>query len=564
MTESRTFRMHDKLLLDVIKKQAGSIQKAVLEGVMNSIEAGASKVDVSVEPTQIRVIDDGRGFQSREKIELFFETFGQPHTESENKRWAQFRMGRGQLFAFGKNEWRTGPYMMRVDINQRLGYELQANPQPVKGCIITINLYEPLNDREIYSVVKEVGAFVKFVSIPVLVNGRQVNTPPEQRSWGPETNDDAYISLTDGNDLLVYNLGVLVCRLPKYRFGVAGTIVTKKRIEVNFARNEVIKSCPVWKRIQTAIDQSDPVTRIRRKRVLTDDERVSVIERICSGEIRPYDARTLPLFVDVSGHGWSPSSITRAKFATWSYASVGDLRGDKLIQSGTCLVLDENVLRNFDVHPLWSIFEHRWADGYSLLWSPLRFVPFGIAVQKLRDIHLILPKDKLRPSERAWQRVIDFMSGQIGHLSDRVSPGHRELIRALGNRREIYIGVSDTAEAWTDGQSLVVFNRQFLADQPLQKFQRPMIGSLIAVGQTLIHELCHDGDSTTQVHSPEFYKNFHALSDALPWAVERTCQWLTPKKLARLAKSRQGDDEGETEPQPEPQIEVESVEAKVA
>ena len=129
MTESRTFKMHDKLLLDVIKKQAGSIQKAVLEGVMNSIEAGASQVDVTVEPTQIRIIDDGRGFQSRQEIELFFETFGQPHTESENKRWAQFRMGRGQLFAFGRNEWRTGPYVMRVDINQRLGY-LARNTHP--------------------------------------------------------------------------------------------------------------------------------------------------------------------------------------------------------------------------------------------------------------------------------------------------------------------------------------------------------------------------------------------------------------------------------------------------
>jgi len=75
--------MHDKLLLDVIRKQAGSIQKAVLEGVMNSIEAAATRVEVSVEPDQIKIIDDGRGFQNREEIELFFETFGQPDTESE-------------------------------------------------------------------------------------------------------------------------------------------------------------------------------------------------------------------------------------------------------------------------------------------------------------------------------------------------------------------------------------------------------------------------------------------------------------------------------------------------
>jgi len=559
-TESRTFKMHDKLLLDVIQKQAGSIQKAVLEGVMNSIEAGATKVDVSVEATRIRIVDDGRGFQSRQEIELFFETFGQPHTESENKRWAQFRMGRGQLFAFGRNEWRTGSHIMLVDIHQRLGYDLQSAPKPFPGCSITIDLYEPLSDREIYAVVKELGTFVKFVSVPVLVNGRQVNSSPDRRTWGPETNDDAYISLTDGNDLAIYNLGVLVCRLPKYQFGVAGTIVTKKRIEVNFARNDVIRSCPVWKRIQTAIDQSDPVTRIRRKRVLTDDERVSIIGRICSGEISPYDVRTLPLFVDVSGHGWSTNSIIRAKFATWSYASVGDLRGDKLVQSGTCLVLDESILRNFDVHPLWSIFEHRWPDGATFIYSPPRFVPFHEAVRNLRDTHLILPKEKLRRTETAWQHVIDFMLSHIRQASCQAAPGQRQLIEAVANHREIYIGLSDTAEAWTDGVSLIVFNRRFLEKLPLQQYQRPVVSSLVAVAHVLVHELCHDGDSTTQVHSPEFYKNFHAVCDAVPWAMERTYRWLSPKQLARIGKMRKSD-----EPEPEhPTVEIESMEAQVA
>src|SRR6059058_5478397 len=96
--EQRGFRMHEKLLVDVIMRQAGSIEKAILEGVMNSIEAGATRVDVKVEPRAIEITDDGRGFRSRQEIETFFETFGQPHDASEGKRWAQFRMGRGQLF----------------------------------------------------------------------------------------------------------------------------------------------------------------------------------------------------------------------------------------------------------------------------------------------------------------------------------------------------------------------------------------------------------------------------------------------------------------------------------
>jgi len=535
-TESRTFRMHDKLLLDVIKKQAGSVQKAVLEGVMNSIEAGATKVAVTVEPKQIRIGDDGRGFQSREEIELFFETFGQPHTESEGKRWAQFRMGRGQMFAFGKNEWRTGPFIMAVDINQRLGYDLKANPQPVKGCSIFIDLYEPLNDREIYSITKEVAFFVKFVSIPVIVNGRQVNTPPETRRWGPETNDDAYIQLDDGNDLSIYNLGVLVCRIPKHHFGVSGTIVTKHRVEVNFARNDIIRSCPVWKRIKANVDTSEPVTSIRRKRVLTDDERVSIIERFCAGELSSYDIRGLPLFVDVAGHGWSINAIYRAKFGAWSYGARGDVRGDNLIQSGACLVLNEQMARNFAVEPLADLFTHLWHDGYPILLNSPKYIPYAQAISHLRDTHVMMPETKLRPSERAWQRVIEAMLAAVRNNADRLSPAQAELVRNSNLNRRVCVGLSDTALAWTDGGSYIVFNRRYLASLPLQELHRPVVSSLVSVAQTLAHELCHDGDSVRQVHSPEFYRNYHEFNEVMAAAVDTTYRWLSPKRLAMLAK----------------------------
>ena len=542
MTESRNFRMHEKLLLDVIRKQAGTIQKACLEAVMNSIEAGASQVIVEINTSTILITDNGRGFQSRQEIEQFFETFGQPHTELENKRWAQFRMGRGQLFAFGRNRWVTGKFVLSVDINRRLGYDLQETKCVAPGCAITIDLYEPLNDREIYTVIKELGAFVKYVSIPVWVNDKQVNSPPEAKAWGPETDEDAFVRLNDGNDLAVYNLGVLVCRYPKYTFGVAGTIVSRKRLEVNFARNEVIKSCPVWKRIRAVIEKSDPVANLKRKRVLSEDERISIIERICAGEIRPYDARTVPIYMDVSGHGWSASAVNRAKFATWSYAHEGDRRGDKLIQTGTCLVLDANVLRSFQVEPLSSLFNHRWQDGDTLLCSPPKYVPFADAVGTLNDCYLILPKNKWRPSELMWHQVIEYMVRRMQSLSHDLPPVQRQVLRELNIPRSVFIGLSDTALAWTDGERLVVFNRDYLHNLPLQQYQRPVIGSLIAVAQTLLHELCHDGDSTTQIHSPEFYRHYHDLSDCVGGMVERTWRWLTPKRLRSLAKKHRESD----------------------
>lgn len=43
MSEERKFSMHEHLLRDVIERQAGSLDKAIMEAVMNLIEANATR-----------------------------------------------------------------------------------------------------------------------------------------------------------------------------------------------------------------------------------------------------------------------------------------------------------------------------------------------------------------------------------------------------------------------------------------------------------------------------------------------------------------------------------------
>jgi len=69
MVENRQFKMHPKLLLDVIQKQAGTLGKALLEGAMNAVDAGASRFDVRIQPDIVVMSDDGKGFTSRDDIE---------------------------------------------------------------------------------------------------------------------------------------------------------------------------------------------------------------------------------------------------------------------------------------------------------------------------------------------------------------------------------------------------------------------------------------------------------------------------------------------------------------
>jgi hypothetical protein len=198
--------------------------------------------------------------------------------------------------------------------------------------------------------------------------------------------------------------------------------------------------------------------------------------------------------------------------------------------------LDENVVRNFAVEPLANLFTHLWPDGYPFLFTPPKFVPYAQAISRLRDTHVILPEKKLRPNERAWQRIIERMLTEVGNSAEQLPPAQAELVRNSNLKRRICIGLSETALAWTDGESYIVFNRRYLASLPVQELHRPVVGSLASIAQTLAHELCHDGDSIHQVHSPEFYRNYHAFSDVVAMAIDRTYRWLTPKALAAMAK----------------------------
>jgi hypothetical protein len=530
--------MHPKLLLDVIKRQAGTVQKAILEGVMNSIEAGASKVEVTINLKTLVISDDGKGFRDETEIANFFETFGHPHDGSEGKVWAQFRMGRGQLFAFGRNVWRTGQFRMTVDVNSWasskdvLGYSLEKGLSPYKGCEIDVELYETIGDREAYGILREIEKYVKYVPIPVIINGKQVNTPPENQKW-PDSCEDALIRLTDGaRGLDVYNLGVFVRTYHEYEFGTSGVVVSRKRLDVNFARNDVIKSCAVWRRIKEKVDKSDRVKQVREKKELTDGERLNLIDRLCAGEVGARDVRKSKILVDASGRPWSPEMVLKAKFPSWSMAPRNDDRADKLLQQGACLVLDEEIVRAFDRKPAELLSKELFSAGdnctykTTLLGGPgLPYVKFEDAAKGIRKGYAVLGSDKWKMQERLWVRVAQRMSGNMGED---------------WSGRDIVVGLSNVADAWTDGKTYVALGREWLEGLRLMRDGRPCLKSIMEVARVLLHELCHDGDSSAAAHSPEFYRAFHDRAHQISKAAHDIHSWLSyPAKYEGLKNSEE-------------------------
>lgn len=75
MAETRKFSVHPQIIFSLITAQAGTLGKAVLECIMNSVDAGATKVDITVNANTIKIVDDGQGFRTKAEISEWFEVF---------------------------------------------------------------------------------------------------------------------------------------------------------------------------------------------------------------------------------------------------------------------------------------------------------------------------------------------------------------------------------------------------------------------------------------------------------------------------------------------------------
>lgn len=497
----RRFTMDEKLLFDTIKHQAGTLEKANVEGVMNSIEAGASDVYITLihnvdgsGNATIQIKDNGKGFKDEQEVQDFFETFGKPHGDNEKVIWKQFRMGRGQMFAYGKNVWRTGTFRMTVDIKKwGLDYEFESGLPFFQGCEINIELYDnPIGSYPYYSMEnykESIQQQLRFVEIPVYFNDEQINTPPSTCNWDKADNN-AYYLFNVGTDLLIYNLGVFVMKIPASRAGMGGVAVSRQMLEVNFARNDVDSKCPVMLGINDVVRENRIKKTRQRRRTLSRCERQATCTDLRDGTQELQDVKTLALIPTAQGKHVSLDFVRKNR-QQWCFAPCCSDLADRMMEREQAICFDESIITDLNYPGHKSMF-FSWLTGmdsqYSYGqddWKAIErlYTDFKELSAGVSDSYTILADKKMSVSER---RVIKVLNG----------------FNCWGGR-VVNLGYSERANAWTDGCSYITVDRSYL--------KRLYLSSGCDVNRlmvTMAHEMAHDIDTRgTHYHGPEFYEN---------------------------------------------------------
>lgn len=522
--ERRTFQAHANLVLQVIKRQAGTLAKSIMEGVMNAEDAGASRIDVTITATHVHIKDDGKGFDSADSIKQIFEVFGQPHDLDDNgvstdAKFGTFRIGRGQLFAFGRNTWRSNSFRMETDIDRNgLDYNLVSGAGHTPGCQIEVELYAALALNDIDSTVRDVTRLCKYLAVPLYVNGVQVSKDPAGLKWDVD-NELAYInkkavdSWNRHGVIDVYQQGVFVESIPAYEYGVEGVVAIKAPVQLNFARNQVIRACKRWAKIAKLLRDTG-IEDTKKKTKLTAHEASNFVAQFANGLVSLEDIQSVACLTDTTGRMWSVQKITQLAGSAAESAPVYAVNGKVLIgfgprdcrsadmvrQQRKAIVFDQKLLDYLKIpsgtlKEQAKVFIHKLWSAQSGRARPVEYVDYMSLLE--HKAMVILPKQQWTANEED----VAYIAGKAMWSLRRSSSG-------CVPYRHVVIGLCSEANAWTDGKSYVALERNFVAGLNLS--QERGWTKLVLV---LIHEMCHaEPDTATHNHSPEFFEDYHNMT----------------------------------------------------
>lgn len=505
MTKTRQFKISKNMIYHTIESQAGSIEKAILECLMNAVDANASKVSVFLDNNGIdyTISDNGKGFKTEEEIYECFEVFGFDHgTPEENKRtYGTFGIGRAQLWAFSKNQWNTNEFVLEVDIkNKGLDYKLKKEKKKFNGCKIVGQFYEKQSLIELQNIKRELEKLAKYLPIDFTINDEKVNKDIKSEKWDFD-NEDSLVKLKKTGDLIIYNKGVFVCAYPNWKYGTGGTIVSKNSLTLNTARNDILLAkCSVWKKIKKFLENESTSKNLKSKS-LTDEQKNNLVYQFLYGDLTYSDIAKKKIFIDIKGKGQTIEYIyNNFNYQVTVADNRGSQKGETILNTKVAFVFSPQILEflNMNSEEFIENINKRVKSFYSYR-KDLSFVDFSNLKKNISDFSLTIEPRKYTKHQKVEMKVLNMINnGLIWSLKKTISDVNQK-------RTLVLVEMDDSVLAYTDGKRTISINKNFLKSE----FKRGTRG-ILKVIMVLIHEYCHCINSNEDhVHSHEFYENFH-------------------------------------------------------
>lgn len=515
-SEDRQFSVHSAIIKSLIKEQAGTLEKAFTELIMNSVDANATKIHIDIKKDgTFSISDDGKGFKDKDEIISFFETFGTPHKDGD-ACYGKFRVGRGQIMAFAKTTWTSGNFEMHVDlagVDENFGYTLKENKDFHPGCLIKGTLYEmpyylayedPDMEEDMFH---RLFGNVEFLPIPVFVNGKQTNKLPSEVKWDFE-DDFAYYSFDQkAYSFSVFNKGVFVKRIDTGKIGTGGLVTTKKSLQVNLARNEILYECETWKNIESTISNRFLV-KLGKAKKLSDAERIRVIhDALYTKNKLPRDIKKKLFIVDIFGDLKSPEHMfTSSRYTLFN--GIHTQIAEKVQNENLATVITPELLYScqIDQNSFYQKLEYiltQFRQRFLGINKPIIIVPFQQFILELASTHSLIEEKDWTLEQQVIMKVLNKFQQDLLNMFPRKSRPEPRVLK---------IGISQTFAGWTDGFSYIA-----ISEASIKKFKdgpyQDLSGGILHLALILIHEYCHNSSSVdNHGHDLQFYKKYHNVT----------------------------------------------------
>ncbi len=518
------FELDPKIIHHIIFSQAGSVGKAIIELVMNSVDANASKVSISISAEGFYCQDDGCGFANIEDVKRYFGRFGTPHAEGD-ATYGRFRLGRGQIMAHASTQWSSNYWRMNVDTPVwGYKYDLNESAEKAEGCRIQGQWYEPLPVTELMSTLQEIRDLIRYTSIVVELNGEEISRNPYSERWDLE-DDYAFYRVKAEGAVFIYNQGVLVRPDSGHLWGVGGVIVTKKPIDLNVSRTDILrKTCPVWKEVAKSFkgvaekfcsELGDRRKTESRREKAAKDLLAGVDENMWRLYSKEEVITLLPGKKHVSLNGY----VRECNYADNNVTVIENGRdipkGESIALSRLAVVIHPDTLSRFSCHSVTEFKEviqringnfartnEKSTSNYYYKEISSELLDFEVLknafVEKTR---IMLPAKTLdKYTRKIWGALSYSLWRYVIHCQ-------RSMERRGDYAMQILLGESTHATAWTDGRQYIAIN----VDVVKQLTKSPM-QTACYIFSLVLHELSHEGDSIDAGHDEAFYQRYHDLS----------------------------------------------------